>query len=304
VSSVTQIRILTALILIPVVAAATWWSPTWLIAGLAAIVSIVALREFFALGERLGFRAYRFWTCLTAFGIFAQQWYAGQAPNVARLGNTIYLLGTPQVSLEMVLVLFVMGAAIIALGSRRALGEVFSSVSISAAGLIVIVIPFSAVVRLHAVGSAVALNALSGASNPPDLGRQLLLFTLIIVWVGDSAAYFAGHAFGRSKMTPHLSPNKTWEGAAANLLGALLVALVFGYWVKIAPPHLFAMAALGSIAGQVGDLFESAFKRSAGVKDSGTLIPGHGGILDRIDALIFAAPAVWYYFEWFVMRRG
>jgi phosphatidate cytidylyltransferase len=104
-------------------------------------------------------------------------------------------------------------------------------------------------------------------------------------------------------MTPHLSPNKTWEGAAANLLAALLVAFVFGYWVKIAPSHMLAMAALGSVAGQVGDLFESAFKRSAGVKDSGTLIPGHGGMLDRIDALIFAAPAVWYYFEWFVMKR-
>ena len=287
-SSATQLRIVTAAILIPSVAAATWWSPAWLVAAMAAIVSVIALREFFALGERLGFRAYRFWTYLTAVGIFAQQWYAGQAPNVARLSSTIYLPGNPQVSLEMVLVMFVMGAAIIALGSRRPLAEVFSSVSVSAAGLLVIVIPFSAVVRLN------------GAEL---VGRQLLLFTLVIVWVGDSAAYFAGHAFGRSKMTPNLSPNKTWEGAAANLLGALLVALVFGYWVKIAPPHLFAMAALGSIAGQVGDLFESAFKRSAGVKDSGTLIPGHGGLLDRIDALIFAAPAVWYYFEWFVMKR-
>jgi phosphatidate cytidylyltransferase len=302
-SPATQLRILTAVILIPAVAAATWWSPTWLVAAMAAIVSVIALREFFALGERLGFRAYRFWTCLTAFGIFAQQWYAAQAASVARPADTLYLLGTPRLSLEILLVLFVVGAAIIALGSRRALADVFASVSVSAAGLLVIVIPFSAVVRLRGAGSTITLNSLSGTWNPPELGRQLLLFTLVLVWVGDSAAYFAGHAFGRSKMTPHLSPNKTWEGAAANLLGALLVALVFGYWVKIPPPHLFAMAALGSIAGQVGDLFESAFKRSAGVKDSGTLIPGHGGILDRIDALILAAPAVWYYFEWFVMNR-
>jgi len=152
----------------------------------------------------------------------------------------------------------------------------------------VIVVPFSAVVRLHGVDT---------------VGRQLLLFTLVVVWAGDSAAYFVGRAIGRIKMSPHLSPNKTWEGAAANLLAALLVAAVFGYWMKFEPAHMLAMAALGSIAGQIGDVFESAFKRSAGVKDSGTLLPGHGGMFDRIDALILAAPAVWYYFEWFVMRR-
>jgi phosphatidate cytidylyltransferase len=191
-------------------------------------------------------------------------------------------------SLEIVLVLFVLGAAIIALGSRRAPAEVFSSVSVSAAGLVVIVIPFSAVVRLNGV---------------EFLGRQLLLFTLVVVWIGDSAAYFAGHAFGRLKMSPNLSPNKTWEGAGANLLGALLVAAVFAYWMKFPLAHMLAMAALGSVAGQVGDVFESAFKRSAGVKDSGTLLPGHGGVLDRIDALILAAPAVWYYFQWFILGR-
>jgi phosphatidate cytidylyltransferase len=298
-NSATQLRILTAAILMPAVAAAIWWSPTWLVAGFAVIVSVFALREFFALGERLGFRAYRFWTCLAALGIFAEQWYEARAASIDRLGDPLHLPVTPRVSLEMVLVLFVLGAAIIAFGSRRALAEVFPSVSVSAAALVVIVIPFSAVVRLQGVGLAAAGSSWS----PPELGRQLLLFTLIIVWVGDSAAYFAGHAFGRSKMTPHLSPNKTWEGAGANLLAALLVAAVFAYWMKFPAKHMLAMAALGSITGQVGDVFESAFKRSAGVKDSGTLIPGHGGMLDRIDALIFAAPAVWYYFEWFVMRR-
>jgi phosphatidate cytidylyltransferase len=287
-SSGTQVRVVTAAILIPAVVAAIWWGPTWLVAGLAAIVAVLALREFFVLGERMGFHAYHVWTCLAALGIFAQQWYAAQAASIARLGDLLYRAGAPKVSLEMVLVFFVMGAAIIALGSRRDLAEVFASVSVSAAGLVIIVIPLSAVVRLHGVDV---------------IGRQLLLFTLVVVWTGDSAAYFAGHAFGRMKMSPHLSPNKTWEGAAANLLAALLVAAVFGYWMKLEPAHMLAMAALGSIAGQVGDLFESAFKRSTGVKDSGTLLPGHGGMLDRIDALILAAPAVWYYFEWFVMRR-
>jgi phosphatidate cytidylyltransferase len=283
-----QLRVLTAAILMPTIIASIWWASTWFVAGLAAVVAVFALGEFFALGERIGFRAYRFWTFLAALGIFAQQWYAAQAASIARLGDLLYRAGAPRVSLEMVLVLFLFGVAIIALGSQRALAEVYSSVSVSAAGLVVIAIPFSAVVRLHGVDV---------------VGRQLLLFTLVVVWVGDSAAYFVGSTIGRIKMTPHLSPNKTWEGAAANLLGALLVAAVFGYWMKIEPAHMLAMAALGSIAGQIGDVFESAFKRSAGAKDSGTLLPGHGGMLDRIDALILAAPAVWYFFVWFVMRR-
>jgi phosphatidate cytidylyltransferase len=298
-SSATQLRVTTAAILIPAVAVAIWWGPTWLVAGLAALVAVFALLEFFALGERIGFRAYRTWTCLAAVGIFVQQYFAGDAANMERLGKFAYRPTPTPISLDLVLVLFAMGAAIIAIGSRRPLTEVFSSVSISAAGLIVIVIPFSAVVRLHGV----TIVGPTSAWSPPMFGHQLLLFTLVLVWVGDSAAYFAGHAFGRLKMSPHLSPNKTWEGAGANLLGALLVTAVFGYWMKIAPAHLLAMAALGSVAGQVGDVFESAFKRSAGTKDSGTLLPGHGGMLDRIDALIFAAPAVWYYFQWFVLRR-
>jgi phosphatidate cytidylyltransferase len=287
-SSGTYVRVATASLLIPAVVAAIWWAPTWFVAGLATTVAVLALLEFFAMGERMGFRAYRLWTCLAALGVFAQQWYAARATSIEGASDPSYLARVPRASLETALVLFVFGAAIIAIGSRRPLSEVFSSVSVSAAGLVVIVIPFSAVVRLHAVDA---------------VGRQLLLFTLVVVWFGDSAAYFVGNAIGRIKMSPHLSPNKTWEGATANFLGALLVAVVFGYWIKIAPPHMLAMAALGSIAGQIGDVFESSFKRSAGVKDSGTLLPGHGGMLDRIDALILAAPAVWYYFQWFVMRR-
>jgi phosphatidate cytidylyltransferase len=287
-SSGTQLRAWTAAVLIPAVIAAVWLGPAWLVAGAAAIVTVLALLEFFAMGERMGFRAYRFWTCFAAIGIFAQQWDVARAASIARLGDLLYRVGAPQVSLEMVLFLFIMGAAVIALGSRRPLAEVFSSVSVSTAGLVVIVIPFSTVVRLHGVDV---------------LGPQLLIFTLVVVWVGDTAAYFAGQGFGRLKMSPQLSPNKTWEGAGANLMGALLVAALFGYWMKIEPAHMLAMAALGSVAGQMGDAFESAFKRSAGAKDSGTILPGHGGILDRIDSLILAAPAVWYYFEWFVMRR-
>ena len=287
-SSGTQLRALTAAVLIPVVVAAIWWGPKWLVAGLAGITAVFALLEFFAMAERIGFHAYRRWTCFAALGIFAQQWHAARLASNSGLGDLLYQARSAQVSLELVLFAFVLGAAGIALGSRRALAEVFSSVSVSAAGLIVVALPFSAVVRLNGVDV---------------VGPQLLLFTVVLVWVGDTAAYFVGSGFGRMKMLPQASPNKTWEGAGANLLGALLVGALFGYWMKIEPAHMLAMAVLGSIAGQLGDVFESAFKRSAGVKNSGTILPGHGGILDRIDALILAAPAVWYYFEWFVMRR-
>jgi phosphatidate cytidylyltransferase len=286
-NSGTGLRILTAVILIPVVVAATWWGPNWLIAVLTAGVAIAALLEYFMIATHLGFQAYRMWTCLTAVGIVAQQWHAARMASIARLGDL--LDRSPRVTIEAVLFGFVLGVAIIALGTQRSPTEALASISVSAGGLIFVVLPLSAVVRLHGVDV---------------VGPRLLLFTMILVWVGDTAAYFVGRGIGRWKMSPSISPNKTWEGAAANFLGAMLVAAVFGYWsTGIPPAHMLAMAAVGSVAGQIGDLFESSWKRSAGVKDSGAILPGHGGILDRIDALILAAPAVWYYFQWTILKR-
>ena len=286
-NSGTGLRVLTASILIPVVVAAIWWGPNWLIAVLSGLIAVAALLEYFAIASHLGFQAYRLWTCLAAAGIMAQQWYASRMASITRLGDL--LDRSPRVTMEAVLFGFVLGVAIIALGTQRSLTEALASISVSAGGLVFIVLPFSAVIRLHGVDA---------------VGPRLLLFTAVLVWVGDTAAYFVGCGIGRWKMTPHISPNKTWEGAAANFLGALLVAAVFGYWAMGIPPaHMLAMAAVGSAAGQIGDLFESSWKRSAGVKDSGTILPGHGGMLDRIDALILAAPAVWYYFQWAILKR-
>ena len=98
-------------------------------------------------------------------------------------------------------------------------------------------------------------------------------------------------------MAPQLSPKKTWEGAAANLLGSLLVGVASARWLHFDAAQMVVMAGLANVAGQAGDLLESAYKRSAGVKDSGHAAAGHGGMLDRIDALILAAPVVWYYFR-------
>ena len=130
---------------------------------------------------------------------------------------------------------------------------------------------------------------------------------MLSVWAGDTAALYIGRAFGRHKLAPHLSPGKTWEGSAASILGSLLAAgaLILlsdqlsahgNTLIHISEPvwQTLALAAILNIAAQLGDLLESAVKRGAGVKDSGTMLPGHGGILDRIDALLLAAPVLWF----------
>jgi phosphatidate cytidylyltransferase len=151
-----------------------------------------------------------------------------------------------------------------------------------------VVLPLSYAVRLHGAG---------------PLGPWILLFALVITWVGDTAAYFVGRALGKRPFALHLSPKKTWEGAIASMAAALLVGWLLSTRINVPAPIVFGLAAVGNIAGQTGDLLESAFKRSAGVKDSGTILPGHGGMLDRIDALILTIPVVWYYWIWFCSPR-
>ena len=134
----------------------------------------------------------------------------------------------------------------------------------------------------------------------PNTGGRLILALYLIVWLGDSAAYFVGSTLGRHKLAPKVSPKKTWEGAGGNLLGNvaaafLIKATVCPQWTAV---DAIAIGVLLGVVGQLGDLVESTWKRSAGVKDSnmgGMAIPGHGGMLDRIDSLVFAAPALYAY---------
>jgi phosphatidate cytidylyltransferase len=145
-------------------------------------------------------------------------------------------------------------------------------------------------------------------------GPSLLIFLFCVVWTGDVAALYIGRSFGRHKLAPKISPNKSWEGSAASVVGSLLIAALLvglarwseGRAALHYPGPLvrwLGLAVLLNVFAQVGDLVESAIKRGAGVKDSGAMLPGHGGILDRIDALLLAAPALWYaqwiqlYFE-------
>ncbi|MGD1096160.1 MAG: phosphatidate cytidylyltransferase [Bryobacteraceae bacterium] len=127
-----------------------------------------------------------------------------------------------------------------------------------------------------------------------------LMFAMLLSWAGDTAAFYAGHAFGKHALAPRISPAKTWEGSAGSVVGGLVAGAVYGhYLLPIAPMLLVvAIAAAGNVAGQIGDLAESALKRGAGVKDSGTSLPGHGGWLDRIDSSLFAVPVVYALVRW------
>ncbi len=127
----------------------------------------------------------------------------------------------------------------------------------------------------------------------------VLVLLFAIVWLGDTAAYYCGRAWGRRKLAPVVSPNKTWVGAIASLLAAMVAA---GVWslvrLGVVRVDLLALAMVTSVAAQMGDLVESLIKRGAGVKDSGSLLPGHGGVLDRVDALLFAAPVMCLGLRW------
>jgi phosphatidate cytidylyltransferase len=147
-----------------------------------------------------------------------------------------------------------------------------SSPSAAIAGLLVLVPAWLALSQLH-------------AHNP-----QLMLFLLLLVVAADVGAYFAGRRFGRNKLAPRVSPGKTWEGVGGGVIGATIVAMIGAKWFDMPFLIFIALCVVVVCASIVGDLTESLFKRHAGLKDSGTLLPGHGGVLDRVDSITAAAP--------------
>jgi phosphatidate cytidylyltransferase len=278
-------RVVTAAVLIPLVVGLVVYGSTLVVALGTGVFMVLALLEYFALGEAIGWRAQRAWTTVCALALLFLAWL----PSVIKAGDfggysvptgmewLVYrIIPRP----EEALFIFVLGIAVIALVSRRPLVETLPAAGISASGLLLVAFPLTYAVRLHGWG---------------EYGPWLLLFALVITWAGDTGAYFAGRAFGSHLLAPHLSPKKTWEGSLAGMVCSILVAIVFRRWLHAPVGFLIGMAIAGNVAGQIGDLLESAYKRSAGVKDSGALLPGHGGVLDRIDALILAIPVVWYY---------
>jgi phosphatidate cytidylyltransferase len=131
-------------------------------------------------------------------------------------------------------------------------------------------------------------------------GAWAVLYIIAVTWSTDSGAYFAGLRWGKKKLAPRLSPGKTVEGAVGGMFTAGLMSLAWGTWIGLAWYHCILLGVTLGVLAQVGDLCESAIKRDLGIKDFGSLLPGHGGILDRFDSLLFTAPVAYYYFVWVV----
>jgi len=281
----TATRVLTALVLIPIVIGIVLFTPTYVVALATVLITIQALREYFALGDAIGHRAYRLWTIFCALVFIYAQWFSTKVQEVVPLASpqlnvTALRQSTLVFSLVGLLLLYIFGLTVLTLFTRRPLVESLPSAGISSSALLLVAFPLSFAVCLHGI---------------PNQGPRLLFFALAITWAADTTAYFVGRAIGKHPLAPRISPKKTWEGSIGGIAGSLLIAYGASFFLRVPLPHLFAMAFLGNIAGQMGDLLESACKRSAGVKDSGTLLPGHGGVLDRIDALILCFPVIWYY---------
>lgn len=288
-------RVATAAVLIPfVVGLVLYGSTTW-VAIAMAIVIVLAMSEFYSLGDAIGHRAYILWTSFCAILLVYGQWLTARSFDAQFFSFRILYRPAANEAIaafggtQETFFLFVLGIAALTLASKRPLVEALPAAGISSSALLLIALPLSYAVRLHGFHG---------------VGPKLLLFALVITWAGDTVAYFVGRALGKHPLAPQLSPKKTWEGAVASFVGSLLVGMAFSRWLGISIEQVLAMAGAGNVAGQVGDLLESAYKRSAGVKDSGTLLPGHGGLLDRIDALILAIPVVCYYWILFVVGKA
>ena len=258
-------RILTAFLLIPLTVGLVLWAHPYLLVAVQLVITLTALWEFFRLAE-----------AATDAKVLRGTGYA-----FATAVALCPLTGSLPTNVLMAAVFFLMMLLVVAMSPRREIKGYLASVSTTLFGVVYVAVPLSLLVW-------VCLQ---------EDGRFLILFALVVIWVSDSAAYFVGRTWGKHKSSPRISPNKTWEGTVTSLAAALLVGLLYAQFLWGVDPYWepVLLAAFLNVAGQLGDLGESALKRSAGVKDSSHLLPGHGGVLDRIDALLLAAPVLWYY---------
>ncbi|MGA9852386.1 MAG: phosphatidate cytidylyltransferase [Gammaproteobacteria bacterium] len=255
-----RLRILTALILLPLVTVLVLLAPTWALALVAGLVTLVAAWEWASLSGE-----------------------TAELLKISRIILVAVLLYLFWLARRNILILWIVALAaliwwLFAIFWVFRWRREFVRPAKLLCGFLTLVPAWVAAVALH----------------ESKHGPIKLLFLLVLIWAADSAAYFAGRAFGRHKLAPMVSPGKTWEGVAGGTLAMLVVALLGVWWALPASGYfLILICVLTGWLSIVGDLSESLFKRQAGVKDSGVLFPGHGGVLDRIDSLTVAVPVFW-----------
>jgi phosphatidate cytidylyltransferase len=285
-------RVLTAAALVPVVLLILFKAPWPLFVLAISAVVILTLREYLNVTEAYGIKPFRWMSYVLAilvmltFTICNFPWLVPWfLRGVLSWSDLCYLLAV------------IYGVPVV---FRKDMRMAVPAAAMSAFGVIYIAASLGLLIRLRHLPQA----------------EYLIVFILFSVWSGDIAAYYVGKNIGRRKLAPVVSPNKSWEGAIASVVASVGIALlVFHFRDSInalfthepdAPTlqpdrlgwaEIVLLGLITNVAAQFGDLFESALKRGAGVKDSGALLPGHGGLLDRIDALLFAIPVVWYYAE-------
>jgi phosphatidate cytidylyltransferase len=295
-------RIATAVVLIPIVLALILRAPVPVVTVVAALVALVTMHEFLKLTESYGVQPLRLPTYIFT-GLFFLALLIGTSGEAPRgsTGNFVVILAfaaaiAPFLALSILML-------------RADLRTAYPAAAASVFALTYIALPLGMLVQLREQAA----------------GAIYLLYLLLAVWAGDIFAYFVGKSIGRHLMSPRISPKKTWEGAAASLMASVGVGwFLFRHAEQISSALLHAglitraggmygletpdmgpvilLTVVLNVAAQLGDLVESLIKRGAGVKDSGAILPGHGGMLDRIDALLFAAPVLWFYTAWRVMQ--
>jgi phosphatidate cytidylyltransferase len=194
----------------------------------------------------------------------------------------------------MLFVAFVLVTLTVALALTRDLKTYLGAIATTIFGVVYIGLALSCLLPLRFSQLGAGCLGLAGSAGGAA-GRNLMLLLFLVIWADDTFAYLVGHAVGRKMLFPSISPKKTLEGSVAGLVGSLLVAWGFArlFWQTASLKTIILLAGLVALFGQVGDLAESAMKRGANLKDSGSVLPGHGGLLDRVDSLVFGAPVLW-----------
>jgi phosphatidate cytidylyltransferase len=280
--SETATRVAVAAVGIPVAVGAVV-AGGWVLGALLAVVAVLAALEFFRLGNAKGPRA------LAPLGATASAAFVALAAYAPSAGPG----GPAWAALVVLLVLASLTAAVWARGVD---GDPLLSVSVTV---------FGALYTGALLAFGLYLRHLPGVADRWH-GTALVFAPVLLTWTNDSCAYFVGRATGKTKLIPRVSPGKTLEGTAGALAGTVLVAMLYarlldrfpGYHLNLAEAAGFG--ALITVTAVVGDLVESLLKRDAGVKDSGTLLPGHGGALDRFDSLFFTLPLAYFFFRYVV----